>query len=79
MKIKELLEIISNLPDDTVLLIEENDICEVETLNIQIHADGRVHLIFSALEWINPSSEIFCSDLIFIFFLYNYKKPHNPD
>ena len=50
MKIKELLEIISNLPDDTVLLIEENDICEVETLNIQIHADGRVHLIFSALE-----------------------------
>ena len=50
MKIKELKEIILNLPEETVVLIEENDISEVEALNIQIHADGRIHLIFSALE-----------------------------
>lgn len=50
MKIKELKEIISNLPDETIVLIEDSDISEVETINIQIHLDGRSHLIFSALE-----------------------------
>lgn len=50
MTIKELKEIISNLPDETVILIEETDIYEVETINIQIHSDGRMHLILSALE-----------------------------
>ena len=50
MIIKELMEIISHLPEDTVILIEETDINDVETLEIQIHSDGRTHLIFSALE-----------------------------
>ena len=50
MIIKELMEIISHLPEDTVILIEETDINDVETLDIQIHSDGRTHLIFSALE-----------------------------
>ena len=50
MTIKELKEIISNLPEETVILIEENDINEVETIDIQIHSDGRIHLILSALE-----------------------------
>jgi DNA polymerase III sliding clamp (beta) subunit (PCNA family) len=50
MTIKDLKEIISNLPDETVILIEENDINEVETINIQIHSDKRTHLILSALE-----------------------------
>jgi hypothetical protein len=50
MTIKELKEIISALPDTTVILIEETDVNEVETTNIQIHSDGRSHLIFSALE-----------------------------
>lgn len=50
MTIKELKEIISNLPEETVILIEENDINDVETINIQIHSDGRTHLILSALE-----------------------------
>ena len=49
MTIKELKQIISNLSDDTVILIEENDINEVETVNIQLHSDGRSHLILSAL------------------------------
>ncbi len=50
MTIKELKKIISNLPDTTVILIEETDINDVETINIQIHSDGRTHLILSALE-----------------------------
>ena len=50
MTIKELKQIIENLSDETIILIEENDINDVETLNIQIHSDGRSHLIFSALE-----------------------------
>lgn len=50
MTIGELKMIINNLVDDTVILIEENDINEVETINIQIHSDGRAHLILSALE-----------------------------
>jgi hypothetical protein len=50
MTIKELQKIISNLPEKTVILIEETDINDVETVNIQYHADGRTHLIFSALE-----------------------------
>lgn len=50
MTIKELKEIISNLPDSTVLLVEETDINDVETVEVQFHSDGRVHLIFSALE-----------------------------
>jgi hypothetical protein len=50
MTIKELKEIISNLPNETVILIEETDINEVETIDIQYHSDGRTHLIFSTLE-----------------------------
>ena len=50
MTIKELKFIIADLMDDTVILIEENDINDVETINIQIHLDGRSHLILSALE-----------------------------
>lgn len=50
MTIKELKLIIEDLMDDTVVLIEETDVNEVETINIQIHSDGRSHLIFSALE-----------------------------
>ena len=50
MTIKELKLIIEDLMDDTVVLIEENDLNEVETINIQIHSDGRSHLILSALE-----------------------------
>ena len=50
MTIKELKQIIENLSDETVILIEETDINDVETVNIQIHSDGRSHLIFSALE-----------------------------
>ena len=50
MTICELKKIISNLPEDTILLVEEQDIHDLETVEVQYHADGRVHLIFSALE-----------------------------
>ena len=50
MKIIELKNIIENLPDDTEILLEEEDINEVETVEIQYHSDGRIHLILSALE-----------------------------
>ena len=50
MTIKELKKIISNLPEETTILIEESDINEVETVEVQYHSDGRTHLIFSVLE-----------------------------
>ena len=50
MTIKEFKEIIANLHEDTVVLIEETDINDVETVKIELHSDGRSHLIFSALE-----------------------------
>ena len=50
MTIKDLKLIIDDLADDTVILIEETGINDVETIDIQIHSDGRSHLIFSALE-----------------------------
>lgn len=50
MTIKNLKEIISNLPDDTRLLIEENDISDVKAIVVQYHSDGRMYLIFTALE-----------------------------
>ena len=49
MKIKDLKLIIEDLMDDTVILIEQGDVCDVETIDIQIHSDGRSHLILSAL------------------------------
>ena len=50
MTIYDLKLILENLEDDTVVLIEETDINDVETVNIQLHSDGRSHLILSALE-----------------------------
>ena len=50
MSIKELKEFISNLPEETIILIEETDVSDVETVNIQYHSDGRIHLILSTLE-----------------------------
>ena len=50
MTVKELLEIISSLPDTTPVLISANDFYEVETISVEYHADGRKHLILSNLE-----------------------------
>ncbi len=50
MTIKELKLIIEDLMDDTVILIKDSDINEVETISVQIHSNGNSHLILSALE-----------------------------
>ena len=50
MNIQELKLIIDDLVDDTVILIEDTDVRDIETVKIQIHSDGRSHLILSALE-----------------------------
>ena len=50
MTVKELLEIISSLPDTTPVLVSIDDIYEVETISIEHHADGRKHLILSNVE-----------------------------
>ena len=50
MTVKELKQILADLTDDTIVLIEDFDINDVETVEIQIHTDGRSHLILSALE-----------------------------
>ena len=50
MTIKELKQIIETISDDTVILVEETNVNDVETVKIELHSDGRTHLIFSALE-----------------------------
>ncbi len=50
MTIKELKKITSNLPEDTVVFIEENNVNEVETIEIRLHSDGRAHLILSVID-----------------------------
>ena len=50
MTVKELLEIISTLPDNTPVLVSTEDIYEVETVSVEHHSDGRKHLILSNLE-----------------------------
>lgn len=50
MTVKELKTIISNLPDETILLVEQEDVLDVETITVQHHPDGRAHIIFSSLE-----------------------------
>ena len=50
MTIRELKLIMEDLTDDTVILVEDRDVVDVESVTIQIHMDGRSHLILSALE-----------------------------
>lgn len=49
MTVKDLKLIIEDLLDDTVILIEETDINDVAMVKIEIHMDGRSHLILSTL------------------------------
>lgn len=50
MTVKELKLILEDLSDDMVILIEETDINNVESIKMEIHSDGRSHFILSALE-----------------------------
>ena len=50
MTLEKLRQITNTLPADTIILIDTEDINEVETINIEYHADGRAHLILSNKE-----------------------------
>ena len=50
MTIKELKLILEDLTDDTIILVEERNARDVETIKMEIHLDGRSYLILSALE-----------------------------
>lgn len=50
MTIKELKEIFQNLPEDAIVLLSAEDIYDIETVIIEKHRDGRVHLILSSDE-----------------------------
>lgn len=50
MTIKKLKEIISNLPEETIVQIEETNVNEIGIVNIVLHSDGRKHVILSASE-----------------------------
>lgn len=47
MTIKDLKAIIETLPEETVVLLLTEDIYEVETVRIELHPDGRVHMILT--------------------------------
>jgi hypothetical protein len=50
MTIRELKQIIEDLTDDTEILIEQKEISDIETINIEIHMDGRCYLVLSSLD-----------------------------
>lgn len=50
MTVKDLKEIINNLPDETPVLISTEDIYDAETVMVEYHSDGRIHLILSNVE-----------------------------
>jgi hypothetical protein len=51
MTIEKLRQITNNLPADVVLLVDnDGNVEDVATVQIEYHADGRGHLIFTSKE-----------------------------
>ena len=50
MTIKQLKEIISNLPDETPVHIDADDIYNLESITVEYHSDGRLYLVLSIVE-----------------------------
>lgn len=50
MTIKELKEIISHLPEETIVQVEAENVCEVKFVSILLRRDGSKRVILSALE-----------------------------
>jgi hypothetical protein len=50
MTIAQLKEIIEDLPEQTIILVEQEDVLDVETIEVQHHSDGRCHLILSTVK-----------------------------
>ena len=49
MTIKDLKEIVSILPDNAIVFVEDSKVSEIESTSIVLFSDGRKRLIFSAL------------------------------
>ena len=50
MTIEKLKQLTSNLPADTIILIDGDDVNEVESISIEYHTNGKAHLILSNKE-----------------------------
>lgn len=50
MTIAELKKILANVPDDAFVLVNATDIDDVETVSIEYHSDGRVHVTLSSMD-----------------------------
>lgn len=50
MTIEQLKKIISNLPDETPILIDADDTYYVQTAMVEHHSDGRIYLLLSNAE-----------------------------
>lgn len=50
MTTKQLKQIISNLPDDAIVLVEAPEISDTQHIDVVYHSDGRIHVIISSLE-----------------------------
>lgn len=50
MNIAQLKSIIAQLPDDTILLLQTEQLDDVSTVVVEHHSDNRTHIIFSGLE-----------------------------
>jgi hypothetical protein len=48
--IAQLKSIINQLPDETVLLIQADQLDDVATVIVEHHSDNRTHIIFTGLE-----------------------------
>ena len=51
MTLAQLKSIISPLPDDTILLLQTEQLDDVESVVVEFHSDNRTHIIFTGLEW----------------------------
>ena len=50
MTTKQLIEIISNLPEETPVILSTEDTYEAQTVMIEYHSDGRLYVIVSNAE-----------------------------
>jgi hypothetical protein len=50
VNIAQLKSIISPLPDDTILLLQTEQLDDVESVIVEFHSDNRTHIIFTGLE-----------------------------
>ena len=50
MTIKELLAIISTLPEESPIILVSPDVNDLKTVDVEYHVDGRIYVVLSASE-----------------------------